>query len=372
MSAPSDQAVAVAGTSAGTVAGAASPPAFGPVGVPAVVPSSADDRAIAPGLDPWREVTDAVSPAVRVVALGGGHGLAANLSALRTFCHELTAVVTVADNGGSSGRLRRELGVLPPGDLRQALAALCRDDEWGRTWADVLQHRFESAGELHRHAVGNLLIVALWELLGGHVEGLDWVGRLLGAQGRVLPMSAVPLDICATVRGADPERPEETTTVRGQVEVATTSGQVEAVELLPSDPPACPEAVAAISAADWVILGPGSWYTSVLPHLLVPELQAALTKAAARRCVTLNLAPQQGETDGFSSSTYLEVLAMHAPDLQIDVVLADASSTVDRPMLEETVHGLGAELVIADLAASDGSARHDVPRLAAAYAGIMR
>jgi uncharacterized cofD-like protein len=308
----------------------------------------------------------------RVVALGGGHGLAANLTALRTFCTDLTAVVTVADNGGSSGRLRRELGVLPPGDLRQALAALCRDDEWGRTWARLLQHRFASSGELHSHAVGNLLIVALWELLGGHVEGLDWVGRLLGAQGRVLPMAAVPLDITARVRGADPERPDEVTTVRGQVEVASTDGRVESVELEPSAPPACPEALEAIGAADWVILGPGSWYTSVLPHLLVPDLRAALSGASARRCVTLNLAPQRGETDGFSSSTYVEVLALHAPDLQIDVVLADAAGVADKAMLEETVEGLGAELVIADIAATDGSPRHDAERLAAAYARIMQ
>jgi uncharacterized cofD-like protein len=309
---------------------------------------------------------------VRVVALGGGHGLAANLSALRTFCSDLTAVVTVADNGGSSGRLRRELGVLPPGDLRQALAALCRDDEWGRTWARLLQHRFESSGELHSHAVGNLLIVALWELLGGHVEGLDWVGRLLGAQGRVLPMAAVPLDIVALVRGADASSPDELTTVRGQVEVATTDGMVVSVELVPPGPPACPEAVDAIRAADWVILGPGSWYTSVLPHVLVPELRAALSGAPARRCVTLNLAPQHGETEGFSPSTYLEVLAMHAPDVQIDVVLADSTGVSDRAMLEETVEGLGAELVIADIAARDGTPNHDVVRLAAAYAGIMQ
>jgi uncharacterized cofD-like protein len=308
----------------------------------------------------------------RVVALGGGHGLAVNLTALRTFCTDLTAVVTVADNGGSSGRLRRELGVLPPGDLRQALAALCRDDEWGRTWARLLQHRFASSGELHSHAVGNLLIVALWELLGGHVEGLDWVGRLLGAQGRVLPMAAVPLDITARVRGADSQRPDEVTTVRGQVEVASTDGRVESVELEPSAPPACPEALEAIRAADWVILGPGSWYTSVLPHLLVPDLRGALSDAPARRCVTLNLAPQRGETDGFSSSTYLEVLALHAPDLQIDVVLADAAGAADKAMLEETVEGLGAELVIADIAATDGSPRHDAERLAAAYAGIMQ
>ena len=123
-----------------------------------------------------------------------------------------------------------------------ALAALCRDDEWGRTWADVLQHRFESDGELHSHAVGNLLIVALWELLGGPIEGLEWVARLLGAQGRVLPMADVPLDIQASVRGVDPARPSELSTVRGQVEVATTPGMVESVELLPADPPVCAEA----------------------------------------------------------------------------------------------------------------------------------
>jgi uncharacterized cofD-like protein len=219
--------------------------------------------------------------------------------------------------------------------------------------------------------MGNLLIVALWELFG-HIEGLDWVGRLLGAEGRVLPMSEAPLDIAASVRGADPERPTELTTVRGQVEVATTPGLVESVEIVPPDPPACVEALKAIGAADWVILGPGSWYTSVLPHLLLPELRSTLASTKARRCVTLNVATQQGETEGFSSSTYLEVLAVHAPDLQIDVVLADATCVVDMPMLEETVNGLGAELVLADIAAADGSARHDIASLAAAYSGIMR
>jgi uncharacterized cofD-like protein len=262
--------------------------------------------------------------------------------------------------------------VLPPGDLRQALAALCRDNEWGRTWASVLQHRFRGDGHLGEHALGNLLIVALWELLDGHVAGLDWVARLLGAQGRVLPMAAVPLDIAATVRGADRAHPAELTVVRGQVEVATTPGQVVSVELLPANPPACPEAVQAIESADWVVLGPGSWYTSVLPHLLVPELLSALVKSPARCCVTLNVAPQPGETDGFGSSTYLEVLAVHAPDLQIDAVVADAGTVVDRPMLEDTVGALGGRLVIADIAAPDGSPRHDLDRLAATYREIMR
>ena len=128
-----------------------------------------------------------------VVALGGGHGLAASLSALRRITTDLTAVVTVADNGGSSGRLREEFGVLPPGDLRMALAALCGDDRWGQTWARVLQHRFESEGQMHGHSMGNLLIVTLWELLHDHVDGLDWVAGLLGARGRVLPMAEAPL-----------------------------------------------------------------------------------------------------------------------------------------------------------------------------------
>src|SRR5690348_161458 len=140
-----------------------------------------------------------------VVAMGGGHGLAASLSALRRLTTDLTAVVTVADNGGSSGRLRNEFGTLPPGDLRMALAALCGDDRWGRTWAEVLQHRFDSEGELNGHSLGNLLIVGLWDLLDDHVLGLDWVAGLLGSRGRVLPMSTVSLDITGTVAGPDGE-----------------------------------------------------------------------------------------------------------------------------------------------------------------------
>jgi uncharacterized cofD-like protein len=312
-----------------------------------------------------------VGTAPAVVALGGGHGLAASLSALRHVTEDLTAIVTVADNGGSSGRLRREFGVLPPGDLRQALSALCGDDDWGRTWARVLQHRFVSAGEMHNHAVGNLLIVTLWELLGDHVDGLDWVARLLGAQGRVLPMAVTPLDITASVRGADPDHPEAFSTIRGQVEVASTSGQVTAVHLEPESPRACPEALAAVASADWVVLGPGSWFTSVIPHLLVPELRSALVRSTARKVVTLNLEPQAGETDGFSPETHLEVLAAHAPDLRLDVVLADGSSVVDERQLRKVAGSLGARLVVADVAADDGSPRHDPVKLAAAYAGFL-
>ena len=233
-----------------------------------------------------------------VVALGGGHGLSASLSALRHVTDQLTAVVTVADDGGSSGRLRDELGVLPPGDLRMALSALCDDGEWGRTWRDVLQHRFDSSGDLHGHAVGNLLIVALWQLLEDPVDGLDWVARLLDARGRVLPMAVVPLRIEADVAGLDPADANATRVVRGQVEVASTAGTVRAVRLEPADPPASAEAVDAVREADWVVLGPGSWFTCVTPHLLVPELADALVATAARRCVVMNLAAAREETAG--------------------------------------------------------------------------
>ena len=308
----------------------------------------------------------------RVVALGGGHGLYASLSALRRVTRDLTAVVTVADDGGSSGRLRREFGVLPPGDLRMALAALCGDDAWGTTWSRVIQHRFTGDADLGGHAVGNVLIVGLWELLGDSVQGLDWVARLLGAHGRVLPMSSVPLDLAAEVEGVDPARPDEISLVRGQVACATTPGRVRSMSLIPADPPACPEAVQAIEAADWVVLGPGSWFTSVLPHLLVPELARALLGTRARRIVALNLAPQPGETEGFSPHAHLEVLANHAPELAIDVVLADTTAVEgSKAELEKAAGMLGGRLVLADLAMGDGSPRHDPRRLAGAFARIF-
>lgn len=307
----------------------------------------------------------------KVVALGGGRGLSASLAALRRITGDLTAVVTVADDGGSSGRLREELGVLPPGDLRKALAALCGDDEWGQTWARVIQHRFQSQGELHEHAVGNLLIVALWEQLGDHVSALDLVGRLLGAHGRVLPMSAVPLELQALVRGHNQERPDEITTVRGQATVALTPGEVQSVHVVPHDPPAVPEAVEAVLDADWVVLGPGSWFSSVIPHLLVPELLDALMQTRARRVLSLNLAPQPGETDGFSPQRHLEVLARHAPKLALDVVLADEAAVPDRESLADAARRLGAAVELAPVAAPDGP-KHDPELLAAAYDRIFR
>ena len=306
-----------------------------------------------------------------VVALGGGHGLHASLSALRRVVADPTAVVTVADNGGSSGRLRGEFGVLPPGDLRMALAALCGDDDWGRTWERVVQHRFEGEGEMRGHVVGNLLIVSLWELLGDHVQALDWVARLLGASGRVLPMALTPMDITAVVRGLDADDPEARITLRGQVAVATTEGEIVSVSLDPDSPQACPQAVAAVREADWVVLGPGSWFTSVIPHLMVPDLRKALGETDARVVVALNLEAQAGETGGFGPEDHLAALIEHAPELKVHTVLADRASIADVDQLEQAVASYGASLVVEDIATGDGSPRHDPPRLARAYDQIF-
>ena len=305
-----------------------------------------------------------------VVALGGGHGLAASLGALKLVCDDITAVVTVADNGGSSGRLRDEFSVLPPGDLRMALTALCDDTEWGHTWRDVLQHRFQGDGPLGGHALGNLLIVALWDIHREPVAGLDLVGRLLNARGRVLPMAAVPLEITARVQGADPARPDTVETVRGQVAVATTKGTVRTIALEPPDPPAPDETVEAVRSADWVILGPGSWFTSVMPHLMVPALREALHDTSARRLLTLNL-EHSGETDGISAARQVEALADHAPRLRLDVVLADPSAVDDVDALRFAASRLGAEVVLSQVAKRGEPGHHDTLRLAAAYRDVF-
>lgn len=305
-----------------------------------------------------------------VTALGGGHGLSASLTALRRLTDRLTAVVTVADDGGSSGRIRAEFGGLPPGDLRMALAALCGDGHTGRTWAQILQTRLPGDGPLGGHAIGNLLIVGAWQQLQDPVEGLRLVGELLNSRGRVLPMSTVPLGIEAEVLGLDPVSPDEMCILAGQATIAKTRGQVQHVRLVPADAPACPESVAAIHESDFVVLGPGSWFTSVMPHLLVPELYAAITGTSARRILTLNLHPAD-ETAGYDASRHLELLAEHAPALRLDHVIVDQSSAANDKHLKAYAESFGAELKVADVAMRDGSPRHDPLRLASVFQEIM-
>ncbi|WP_410589233.1 gluconeogenesis factor YvcK family protein [Amycolatopsis sp. lyj-23] len=305
---------------------------------------------------------------MRAVALGGGHGLHATLSAVRRVTPDVTAVVTVADDGGSSGRLRRELGLLPPGDLRQAFAAFAAEDG-GTLWAEVFQHRFGGDGALAGHAVGNLLLAGLFEVLGDPVAALDEACRLMGVSGRVLPMSPEPLEIEGQVSGLDSEDPAALRTIRGQVAVATTPGQVRRVSLRSPGragrpPLACEEAVEAVLNADVVFLGPGSWFTSVLPHLLVPGLRDALVRTAATKALVLNLVPQPGETAGFSPERHLDVLFEHAPDLRVDAVIADRDSVPDPANLRRAAQRLGGRAHLGAVADPEVPGRHDPDALA--------
>lgn len=300
------------------------------------------------------------------VALGGGHGLHATLTALRTITPDVTAVVTVADDGGSSGRLRRELGGLPPGDLRKAMLALADPDG---PWPRVFGHRFGGDGALAGHAVGNLVLAGLLEVLGDPVSALDAASGLLGTHGRILPMSNQPLDIEADVVGLDHD-PRAVRRIRGQVAVATTPGRVERIRLHPAGhpdeiPTACPDAVAAVLGADVVLLGPGSWFTSVLPHLLVPELHEALVTTTARKVVVLNLVPQPGETAGFSTEQHLDVLCQHAPRLRVDAVIADVDSVPTPDRLHRSAGAVGARAYLAKVAVPGAPERHDPVALAA-------
>jgi uncharacterized cofD-like protein len=244
-----------------------------------------------------------------------------------------------------------------------ALSALA-DDGAGARWARVFQHRFRGNGALAGHAVGNLLLAGLVEVLGDPVAALDEACRLLGVRGRVLPMCTEPLDIEAEVSGLNGE-PEVVRRIRGQVAVATTPGRVHRVRLLPERPVACEQAVRAVLDADLIVLGPGSWFTSVLPHLLVPALHAALTQASGMRVLVLNLVPQPGETAGFSPEQHLHVLSSHAPGLVVDAVLADIDAVTLPGRLTGAAGALGAKAHLARLAAAGARDRHDPVALAA-------
>lgn len=304
-------------------------------------------------------------PARRVVAIGGGHGLARALAALRRLGLDPTAVVTVADDGGSSGRLRRDLDIIAPGDLRMALLALARN----RPLASVLAHRF-TRGQLEGHALGNLLLVALAEQAGGDfVAALDAAARLLDCAGRVLPSTADPVQLKAQVSGEQ---------VEGQARVATARGRIERVWLEPPDPPVSTEAAAAVRSADVVILGPGSLFTSVIASLLVPGLAEALSTARGRVVYVVNILTQPGETSGFDAQAHVDALLTH-----IDGLRLDAAVLHDGPAGEGDGDPVGADLesprvgqvLRADVAARGPDGRavggHDPERLADALAPLV-
>lgn len=284
-----------------------------------------------------------------MVAIGGGHGLSASLRALRRFAGPITAVVSVADDGGSSGRLRDELPDLPaPGDVRKCLGALASDEAECR---HLLEHRF-GEGELAGHALGNLLLASLAIELGSFAAAVDEVAARVGAVGRVLPATVDAVALVADC-GAAGE-------VVGQVAVQNTPG-VQRVRVEPSDAPSSPELADAIAAADQVVIGPGSLFTSVLAAAVAPRVLDALASTSAQRVFVANLAPQVPETAGYSVAD--EVAALRRHGLEVDVVLVDEA----RPCAE----GVGVEVRHAPLRA-DGAAVHDPARLATALAEVLR
>lgn len=313
---------------------------------------------------------------VKVTALGGGHGLYGSLSALKLVTGSLTAVVTVADDGGSSGMLRQEMDVVPPGDLRMALSALCDDTDWGRTWRDVMQHRFRSEDpdnplSLENHALGNLLIVSLWQLLDDCVAGLDWAGSLLNARGRVLPMALIPMIIEGDVLSTDERGQTVRSTVRGQAKLAK-AGTVENVRLLPEGTEPCADAVRAVEDADWLVLGPGSFYTSLIPHLLLPGLRDAIVQTSAKICLVMNLDLNGNETRGLSAAEHLLVLREYAPEIRVNTVIADPATVEDRSAFEGAAQEVGARVVWASVQETDQPGVHDPLKLAAAYKQVFK
>ncbi len=254
----------------------------------------------------------------KVVAIGGGHGLATLLRGLKKHTAHITAIVTVADDGGSSGRLRRALGVLPPGDFRNCIAALA-DDEALIT--QLFQYRFAAPGEagLNGHSFGNLFITALAEVSGSFERAVLEAGRVLAIQGRVIPSTLQPVTLLGDLR----DEATGMNRVSGESRITQAGGAIERVYLEPDDAPAYPEALRAILEADLIVAGPGSLYTSVLPNLLVRQIAQAVAASRALRVYVCNVATQRGETDGYSVHDHVAALERHVGAGLFPLVLAN-------------------------------------------------
>jgi uncharacterized cofD-like protein len=261
----------------------------------------------------------------RIVAIGGGHGLATLLRGLKTHSHNITAIVSVADDGGSSGQLRKELGILPPGDIRNCLAALSNDEQ---LLSQLFQYRFPDGDTLDGHSFGNLFISAMSEITGSFEAAVSESGRVLGVQGRVLPSTIHDVRL-----SADVTLPHTITEVRieGESQIPKTKGRVRRIWLEPHDPPAFPESIRAILSADLIIIGPGSLYTSIIPNLLVHDIVEAIRASRALKLFICNLATQPGETDHFTCGDHLHALEEHSSGGLIDIAVVNFNHTGKLP-----------------------------------------
>jgi len=301
----------------------------------------------------------------RLVAIGGGTGLATLLRGLKTYTHNLTAIVSVADDGGSSGRLRKSLGILPPGDIRNCLAALSNDEQ---LISQLFQYRFAQSQDtgLEGHSFGNLFLTVMTEITGSFEHAIAESGRVLAANGTVLPatLQNVTLEADVLLPQADGE-----VRVKGESRIPETEGNIRRVWLSPGSPSAYPKAVQAILGADLLVVGPGSLYTSVLPNLLVPDLAAAMRSSQALKVYVCNVATQPGETRGYSVADHLQALEEHIGRLPFDIILCNRSP---EPPAQESVDWVRTEEAetdrysyhYADMVDRFHPRRHDSTRLA--------
>ncbi len=303
----------------------------------------------------------------KVVAIGGGTGLATLLRGLKHYTTNITAIVTVADDGGSSGRLRTELGILPPGDIRNCLVALADSENVMQLLMDF---RFSTSGELNGHSFGNILIAALAQIGGGFDRGVEMAGDLLAIRGKVIPSTSVNVTLLgSTVSGH---------TLVGESRVGTTTERLSAVTLVPPDAPAHPEAIKAIEEADLIILGPGSLFTSIVPNLLVKGIAASISRSTALKVYICNVAEQPGETVGYSLMDHLKIVRHYSGETAVDVVLANGNipqSTASAPVRLITPISQWkdhAAYVLADVIDEDNISHHDPAKLAEVVAVTYR
>lgn len=306
----------------------------------------------------------------RIVAIGGGTGLATLLRGLKLHTGNLTAVVTMADDGGSSGRLRRSLGLPPPGDLRSCLAALSEDED---LLTQLFQYRFVEGEELDGHSFGNLFIAAISGVTGAFDLGIREAGRVLGIQGQVLPSTLSNVLLAAD---KTPEQDVRAIRIEGESRITKVRGQVRRVYLEPSDPPAYPGAVHALLNADMIVIGPGSLYTSIIPNLLVPDIANAIRASRAFRVYVCNVATQAGETDGYDCVAHTRALEEHAGPGLVDLVVANDCLHIEIPGGAESVcppenGSIGLPVYLADLVDDERPWRHDSIQLAESLIALL-
>ncbi len=313
-----------------------------------------------------------------IVAIGGGSGLPSLLRGLKSYTTNITTVVTMADDGGSSGRLRRDLGLLPPGDLRNNLAALARDEA---LMTRLLQYRFgdnlagEGGSDLRGHAFGNLLLAALTGITGGFAEALLAAERVLAVQGRVLPSTLDPVTLAAELVAGDPPVARR---VVGESAIPAAQGVIQRVYLEPAGARAYPPVLKAIFQADLIVLGPGSLFTSIVPNLLVSDLAQALAQARAPRVYVCNLATQPGETDNYTVADHVATVSRYLPPYTLNLVIANDNLSLPPDTGDgQTIFvsprpaPVGVEMRLADLVDRHKPWRHDSGRLARAVMDVL-